>query len=398
MMRVTQGVFIRQSVAAMQKKMQELQRSQEESLTGNRILTPADDPGGAFRDSIFSSDLSGVESLQKTTSVASSRLSLASEKLGMIHDNMLDASELAVTMGNGYQGDPATMRNLSYKTENIFDDLLKNINIEADGMPLFSGGRTRNPYDPDNPTTTTIRMRGSDTAGFSGQNNLSIATDATGNSTLDPSDANYPGLPTSVKMTYNGGQFDVMINGDTDPSSPVAYGATMDLGWVQIDSASVPTDGQSFYFEIVPKYQGGLEYPKIKISDQQSVAGNMTGDEVMEGKNGRGQNLFGAIAGLNGALKRADPHEVNAWIGQLEEARGQASDSETVTGMRQVQVETVTATLDEEKTSLNEIVAKNKEADMFDVLSRMEQTIQALQVMTTSERNILGVSLVDLLR
>lgn len=398
MMRVTQSIFFKDSVSALQKRMVQLHSNQQESLTGNRIQSPTDDPAGVFRHTILSSDLAGVEALQRTTNLSSSRIALAAQKLDIVHENFLDAQELALTMGNDYQGDANTMRGLSYKADHIFNQMLQNINTEADGMPLFAGGRTVVPYDNANPMVTDVRLRAAGTGGFATQSSADYQA-----TNLDTSNANYPGSPSSIKLTFDAASnsFAVSRDGVADPASPVAFGgapATLSLGWVDVDVNVAPADQDAFFFEVVPQYQGGLQDPSVKVADGKTLPGNMTGEEVMEGKNGRGNNLFAIVAGLRGALNRADPREVNAWLGQLEEARSQVTDTEAVSGLRQVQIEAITETLDIESVSLQDVIAKNREADMFEVLSRIEQDLQALQVMTTSERNILNVSLVDLLR
>ncbi|MBF0429543.1 MAG: hypothetical protein HQL94_11520, partial [Magnetococcales bacterium] len=67
MMRVTNNLLFKSGAMAMQNQQSEILKVQEQSLTGNRANRPSDDPTAAYRHLIFSSDLSGVQSLKKTT-------------------------------------------------------------------------------------------------------------------------------------------------------------------------------------------------------------------------------------------------------------------------------------------------------------------------------------------
>lgn len=402
-MRVTHNMLFLGSLSGMQTKFRAMRELQEQSVNGLRVNRPSDDPAATFRQMILSSEHSEVTSLSQTTQIGLSRLRLGEEKVGMVHDYFLDAQDVVLQLGNDYMGDPTIMKSVSAKIQSLYEETLSTANATLDGVPLFSGGRLELPYSKAKPEATTFYMRsGTDPdSGFSEVDSSLFEA-----STPDTAHANYPGVPASILMTFDAAnsQFTVNVNGSADPSSPIAYtgsgAATLDLGWTQVTvgAGAALTEGDKLQFEVVPAYQGGLEDRKIKVSDTEVLDGNVTGRQLIAGEDSRGVNLLSTFAGLRGALLRGDTKEVSAWLSRVQEGRAQVNDWQAVSGLRTVQVESVTNTLSLDDQALQDTMSKNVEADVFEVLSRLEQNTQAMQVLTLSERRILDTSLVDFLR
>ncbi|MBF0283631.1 MAG: hypothetical protein HQL51_04140 [Magnetococcales bacterium] len=399
-MRVTQSMLFQGSVSGLQSKYQQLKRVQNETVSGNAINRPMDDPAGMFRQIIFSSDLKGVNSIVRNSDVANTRLRTGEEKIGLIHEYFLEAQDISIQLGNDYQADPVTLNSVSLKANALYKEVLTAANASLNGSPIFGGGRSAVPFDESTPSATTIERRATGTdihAGFVSQSDLSVQANS-----LDSSHADYPGLPKSVRLVYQqaSDDFVVSVNGTTDPASPVANAATLDLGWVKLDVAGAATftDKDSYYFEVVPTYQGGSQDREIKVADDKTFPGNVAGDELIEGRNSRGVNLFGILTGLEGALKRGDTTEIAAMLRKIQDGRDQVADQQAVSGLRVAHVETVTLTMQGDADVISESMAKNTEVDIFDAITRMEQTTQSLQMMTITERNILNTSLIDFIR
>lgn len=403
-MRVTHNMLFMGSLAGMQTKFRTMRDLQEKSVNGQRVNRPSDDPAATFRHMILSSELSEVKSLSQTTHIGTSRLRLGEEKVGMMHDYFLEAQDVVMQMGNDYMGDPTIMKSVAYKIESLYGETFSVANSAMDGVPLFAGGRLALPYDSTKPEASTMFLRQAGTnadAGFEKQDSSVFQA-----SNLDTSHADYPGVPASIRLTYDAGagEFTANING-TDSATPIPYAgagaATMtDLGWVQLDAGAGASlnDGDVLQFEVIPRYLGGLEDRKIKVSDTETLEGNVTGLQLVNGEDSRETNLFAVMSGLRGALLRGDTKEVSAWLPRLQEGRAQVNDWQAVSGLRTVQVETVSETLTVDDQSLQDTMSLNIEADVFEVLSRLEQNTQAMQVLTLSERRILDTSLVDFIR
>lgn len=398
-MRVTSNLMFKTGQTALQSKQQEIMELQEKTLSGNRVNRPSDDPTSIYRHMLFSSDLSGVKSLMKTTEFASQRVSLADGQLGQIHERMLEAQDLVMKMSSSsVGGQPQIMKAAAEEANAMYQEILSNINTELDEVPIFGGGRTRSPYQADVVEATKVRVQ-SGGEGSLAEADSSIKVVVAEDNTLSD-------LPLSVKISYlsSEGQYEIDINGV--PQEPIAFNAegntTLDLGnglTFSID-AETPETGDNYYFEVVASYQGGDHDRLVRVSNGHTLPGNSTAQEVLEGtgETGRDVNVLGALAALRGALLRADPTEVAVQLDRIQEGRAQVSDLQAISGIRVTQVDAVNNTLALDKASITEMKATNVEADVFEVLSELEQTSQAMQVMTITERQVLNTSLIDFIR
>ncbi|MEO5366334.1 MAG: hypothetical protein H7831_08275 [Magnetococcus sp. WYHC-3] len=397
-MRVTQNILYGSGVSALQGQYSELARIQEQSLSGQRLNTLSDDPVSVYRGMLYSSDLSEVERLEHTTGMGSQRLIEGEDRIRVIHEKMLSARDLVLQLGNTWQeGQPNVLDAAAQEALALFQDVMSNANGEFDGVPLFSGGRTELPFSSDQVTATPVRQRGVNDMDFSASSSLSIQSGS-----LDTTGAGYPGIPASVRLEYDAtsGSYAVNINGE-DQGTVSPTGTSLDLGWVSIDvdPDNPPEAGDSFNFEVIPEYRGGSADRQIKLNDRESVPGNVTGAELVEGEGlGRGQNLFAVLTGVYGALKRQDADELSSWLGQLNEGVAQASDLQSVTGVRTVQVESVTDTLNMTRLNIEETRALNVDVDLFQVMAELQKVTQTLQVSSSSERTVLNTSLLDFLK
>ncbi len=499
-MRVTTGLMFSSGLVALQNQQEEMLHIQGQSSTGNRANKPSDDPTATFRHMLFTSDLSEVSSLKRTTELASQRLALGDSNINQMHDRLLDAQDLVMKMSSSeVNGDPSILEAASLEALAIYQEMLQSANQDMDEVPLFGGGRTRNPFDEsvvgatrvrgqaannghivdvkvgadienaidlssagnivtdavaatdvaagnqaavvsaieagvaagDDAATITSAAMAADpdgrltlgearvitaaalaestaTAGYE----VSAAARAAADADVDAVQATiadgttFDEVPLSVQLTYEAlsNTYSLNVNGVTrlDPVIPSADNPpVLDLqNGITVTMGNSPQEGDRYYFEVVPKYQGGSADRSVRILGGKTLPGNVTGEELIEGSGdiGRGKNLFGILAAVRGALLRGDTTEVAHQLDQVREARAQVSDLQSLTGIRNVQVDAVTETLNIDEVALQEVKATNIEVDLFDILSRLEQTSQAMQVMTTVERQVLNTSIMDFIR
>lgn len=397
MMRVTNNLLFKTGASALQGQQQEMLKVQEQS-NGYKTNRPSDDPTGVYRHMIFSSDLSGVQSLKSTTQSAAERLTLADSHMSQIHDALVDAQDMVLQMGESMlDGSPTILKAAAEKPLAWYQEMISGVNTELDEVPLFGGGKTQKPFDSANLAATAVQVKRKDATTLT-----SAGTEFSGSVTAGqtPSD-----VPMSVKITYVAAskQYQANVNGQDVTTAPVALDANgqLDLGGgVKFTVTGQPQTGDVYYFEVVPQYQGGSEDRPIRVQSGSTLQGNVTGSELLEGKGdySRGVNILGAMAALRGALLRADTKEVALQLNRVQEARAQVSDLQGVTGIRTTQVQSVTTTLESDESSLTKLRADNVEADLFKVLSDLEQASQALQVMTASQRQVMNTSLIDFIR
>ncbi|MBF0380386.1 MAG: hypothetical protein HQL69_05170 [Magnetococcales bacterium] len=397
-MRVTSNLMFDSGMTALQNKQQELMGVQEKSLTGLRVNRPSDDPTSVYRHMLFSADLSSVQSLKNTTEFASQRVSLADDQIGQMHERMLEAQDLVMKMsGSSVGGQPQVMKAAQAEAVAIYQELLTNVNTELDEVPIFGGGRTRAPYQEEILAATTVRIQPNGEGSISPANEAIVAKLADDNTLED--------APLSVKISYlsSDDEYEVDINGVLQEPNLKATGVppTIDMGsGLTLEMGADPEVGDVFYFEVVASYQGGEQDRRVQVLNGRTLPGNVTAKEVLEGtgSTGRNINVLGAVAALRGALLRTDPEEVAAQLNRIQEGRAQISDLQAMSGIRVTQVDAVNNTLSLDEAKIQEMKATNVEADLVEVLSDLEQTSQAMQVMTITERQILNTSLIDFIR
>ncbi|WP_130471142.1 hypothetical protein [Candidatus Magnetaquicoccus inordinatus] len=510
-MRVTSNMMFNAGMTALQAQQQELLQAQLQSSTGLKIQRPSDDPSGTFRDLLFSADLSGVTSLKRTTDLAAQRLENGDKTIGVMHDSMMAAYELAMQFSPGTSAnDPEILKGAAISALGIYQNILSIANQEMDGVPLFGGGRTVTPFDDSNLKATAVRVQSKGTgsanaapdgfvptvadgfappAGQTGSaTTYTIAPSGTGSydvyingvrqalpvspiarsgmsdyldlgngvtfnmggtllngenlsfsvvrdgahykatqtqlfvdgastpSTVDVTSgfsaqitdsSKWQDLPLSVKMSYqaSSGEYAININGiDQVPvkakAATIGQPSYVDLGnGLTFNLVSPPKEGDVYYFEVVPSYQGGKQDRPIQVSGGRTLPGNVSGAELIEGSGsvGRDINVLGALAALRGALLRGDANEVGIQLARLDAGRGQTSDMQSLTGVRSTQMDATNSMLATDEVSLQSLKTGNSEADAFEVLSRLQKASQSLQMLTGVERQVLNMSLLDFL-
>ncbi|NGZ05634.1 MAG: flagellar hook-associated protein 3 [Magnetococcales bacterium] len=396
MMRVTNNLLFKSGAMAMQGQQAEILKVQEQSLSGNRANRPSDDPTAAYRHLIFSSDLSGVQSLKKTTEFASERLTMAESHMSHLHEAMMGAQDLVLQLGqSAVGGNPTTLKAAAQQPLAWYQDMINSVNSVLDEVPVFGGGQMRAPFDEEHYAATSVQVQ---------RSGASRLTQAGSGFAASVTDGQTPsGVPWSVKIAYDAAtdQYQVNINGVEQASTSLNAQNELDLGeGVKFTVTGTPQGGDAYYFEVVPSYQGGSEDRPIRSRQGEVLPGNVTGSELLEGKGNyaKGVNLLGAMAALRGALLRADTKEVALQLNRVQEGRAQVADLQSVTGIRNMQVQAVSETLASDEASLTKVRADNVEADLFKVLSDLEQASQAMQVMTATQRQVMNTSLIDFIR
>ncbi|MBF0159054.1 MAG: hypothetical protein HQL58_05975 [Magnetococcales bacterium] len=396
-MRVTQSLLFQSSKAGLQRQFQEIRSSQEQSLSGRTVNRPSDSPTAQFRDMVAGADLASVKSLKRAADFTAQRTDLAEQHIQVIYDKFLDLQELATQLGSAQNyAIPQIFTAASQQAMAGYEEIFQRSNQELDGVSLFGGGRQDQPFSAEHVAATPMQMRK--------QGKGAMVAASGWNADVSSSTAE---VPASVKITYHSPtNIEVYINGERQ--NPEVRSDNSEESWAigQGISITLPADqggladGDQFFFEVVPSYQGGTADRTLQIAGGQEFAGNITGAELIEGKGplGRGVNLLGVAAGLRGALLRKDGDEVNAWLGKVLEGVAQASDLQVATGVRTAQMEAMRDSLEVDQLALEGYKASNINVDVFEVFSKMEQATQAMQYMTATERQVLNTSLLDFLK
>ena len=403
-MRVTDNMMFSAGMTAMQNQQQILMQAQSQSSSGMRIEKPSDDPSGAYRNLLYSSDLSSVQSLQKTTDLASQRLSQGDTAIGVVQNSMEQAYELAMQFSYGTAGNnPDILKSSASSALSLYQNIVTAANTSMNGIPLFGGGRTGTPFDETHLVATPVQVQSNGTGPLSSAPSGFVASvgdfqapanqpvgkvtteyqiapsavvtggyDVTINGvaqavpvmptaapqagmpdildlgngvtyslggaplaagtalafTVVPDGAHFKatpsqllvggapatvdvstafsaqvapgsapaGMPLGVKVAYqaSSNSYDVDINGVPQTALQPKDGNPpyLDLGnGVTLNLVGKPKVGDVFYFEVVPGYQGGQEDRPIQVASGQTLPGNVSGAELVEGKGSLGNNI-----------------------------------------------------------------------------------------------------------
>lgn len=164
-MRISTSFIQQQSVEAMLRQQTELAKTQQQVSTGERILSPSDDPVAAVRILGIERDLNLTGQYQSNADAAENKLSVTDGILTSAADILQRIRELAV-QGLNDSNDPDARQGIAEEIRQLNETLVSLANsTDANGEFLFSGYQsTTQAFDP---STYTYN-------GDSGQRNLRV--------------------------------------------------------------------------------------------------------------------------------------------------------------------------------------------------------------------------------
>lgn len=167
-MRLSTSQIFQQAVSAMQTRQSEMAKTQLQLATGEKNLTPSDDPVAATRILDLNQVIETTEQYQRNADFATSRLSLEETVLADVGNVLQRARELSVRAVNDSLS--AGDRNaIAVEIRNNIDALVQLANSkDANGEYLFSGYKTDTiPFSDDGSGNFSY-------AGDQGEKNLQI--------------------------------------------------------------------------------------------------------------------------------------------------------------------------------------------------------------------------------
>lgn len=148
-MRISTNYIQQQSVDAMLRQQTELAKTQQQVSTGERILSPSDDPVAAVRVLGIERDLNLTEQYQSNADVAENKLSVTDGVLTSAADILQRIRELAV-QGLNDSNDGSAREAIAEEMNQLNESLLSLANsTDANGEYLFSGYQSNTQaFDP----------------------------------------------------------------------------------------------------------------------------------------------------------------------------------------------------------------------------------------------------------
>ena len=149
-------------------------KTQEQMSTGQRVLTPADDPVAATKILALSDELAAVEQYRKNIDIAQNNLVLEESVLGGVTNVIQRMQELAVAAGNTASLTESEYQAMASEVSERMDELLNLLNTRNPGGDyIFGGYKSRQPpFEGD--ITSGFRYVGDD-----GQQRIRVSTNTT---------------------------------------------------------------------------------------------------------------------------------------------------------------------------------------------------------------------------
>ena len=141
-MRISTSQIFQQAVTTMLSKQSELAKTQQQLATGERLLSPSDDPDAATRVLDLSQIIDTTTQYQRNADFANTRLALEETVLTDIGELLQRSRELSVQANNDSLS-ASDRRSIAFEVRANIDSLVQLANSrDATGEYLFSGFQT----------------------------------------------------------------------------------------------------------------------------------------------------------------------------------------------------------------------------------------------------------------
>jgi flagellar hook-associated protein 3 FlgL len=138
-MRISTSTIFERGVGAMLDQQDKLSKTELQLATGNRLLSPSDDPTAAARILDLNRQIETVSQYQRNIEQTTARLNLEDATLDGAGNLLQRVRELTVQAANDTY-DPANRTAIAYEIEQLRDELLGLANTrDANGEYIFSG-------------------------------------------------------------------------------------------------------------------------------------------------------------------------------------------------------------------------------------------------------------------
>lgn len=141
-MRVSSQQFIHTALTAIQQQRQQLQLTQQQLASGQRLTKPSDDPSASTRSAGIRQFLSQLQQFDRNADAAAAHLALQDGTLASITDTLQGVREKIIQSQSGIHT-AADLQGLGADLQQKLDQLLQLANRrDSNGEFLFAGSRT----------------------------------------------------------------------------------------------------------------------------------------------------------------------------------------------------------------------------------------------------------------
>ncbi len=169
-LRISTAALHNQGLQGLLKRQQDVARTQQEMVTGTKLLRAADNPGGAAQAQRIDHAVSMLDGFERSATLLQNRLQLQESSLSDSGDLLARARELAVQANNATMSVP-DRKMVALEIRHLRSEMLAVANREdGSGRALFSG--RRDDVRPFNDAGGVVSYAGDD-----GRNMLDVAPD-----------------------------------------------------------------------------------------------------------------------------------------------------------------------------------------------------------------------------
>ncbi|WP_339897779.1 flagellar hook-associated protein FlgL [uncultured Gilvimarinus sp.] len=323
-----------------------INKTNSQMASGQRVLTPADDPVAATQIMQLTQQLARLEQFNKNIDVAENKLSLEEVALDSITSLVQGMQELAVSAGNTATLTPSEYKMMAAEVDSRIKELLNLQNTkDSSGQHIFAGYQSAQPayaeqggavaYQGDDGSVSlqvseSVTIQASDPGrkifeGISTSHNTFSAYDLTATSevtgfTVADQDALDQMVPGTLKISVAGGVISVTDNnGNSVPPIPASQPNTAPIEIAGISMSLA--DGDTLALNIKPE-ESSIMQTLTNFRDAMLNAANVT-DAELSGV------IDKTLGTLNNAVTRIGEvqAEVGARLNTLESTKNLNADS-----------------------------------------------------------------------
>lgn len=411
-MRISTATAFYAPVESMLRQQAEIERTQREISTGQRITELSESPAQAAHVSELDRFLAANERYGMNATMASNRLRLGEVTLNSVIDVMQRVRELTVQAGNDSL-DGGARKIIAHEVRDLSEQLLALANRKSEtGEYLFAGMRTN---------AVPFLVSGSGQVAYAGDSREREVAIGLSRTLSD----GFAGDDVFMAVTAGNGSFLTRVDSGNDGSGSVDTGVVLDGdAWRQASGSgpftisfdvsagqitySVTRSDGTFVVPTGAAYRSGqpIEFAGIAVTVSGSPA---DGDEFQvlpaTGANAT-ESIFKTLDRLATALE-IDPDplsarakvtsEVGAVLLQLDQALDNLGDARSSIGTRLRMIDESESFREEQTIMVKETLSSIRDVDFAEALARLNAQMTALQVAQQAYAKISSRTLFDYL-
>ncbi len=375
----TSGAF-EQGLGMMLQLQAALDRTQRQLSTGNRLLSPADDPIAAARSLGMRESLSMLEQFDRNANMARNRLSFEEAALQSVTNVLQRVRELALQANNGTQTDES--RHLIAVEMRQHVGALVELANQQDGNGRFLFAGNRDGVAPVVQSGSTFSYNGDD-----GQRSIRIGD----NREIADGD---PGSDVFFRIRDGNGTFAVVAAAGNGGTGVAGAGSVLDPALYDRGEYTIRFIDPANY-EVLDS--GGTAVANGTFASGDSIAfqgiavtidGQPAANDEFTVRASRNRDIFSAVAALadsidtptaDAAAQATLNNGINAGILSIDQALGNVMEVRTQVGSRLSAIDNQTDSNGAFALGLKETLAGIEDLDYAEALSRLSMQLTMLE-------------------